>query len=318
MGVRRTLPAVVRRTPPPAPLLEQFGEAPVLENSPAGLLFRAVIRLVLREVDGLDRGAAAGAGLALAFVDLERHRHLVRNLGADRLLVVVDRVAEDVEGGVEALDLLGVELGPFLERREPGLPEDLVDPGAADPGDVFLVAEQRVQVARLSIAAAKSASGGGGQASGPRPATISSSATASAGSSFAQARCLVPNSRSRSSRPSLSRTRTREALSFGEARLSKTRSRPADIKWISSARSPSSTTGILPTRRTPVTWRPASASSGGSKVFITFIPGASADSTSAPASAASRRRATISTSGSSGIVERLRRSPRRLSEPPVY
>ena len=64
--------------------------------------------------------------------------------------------------------------------------------------------------------------------------------------------------------------------------MSKTRSRPADIRWISSARSPNSTTGILPTRRTPVTSRPTSASSGGSKVFITFIPGASADSTSAP------------------------------------
>ena len=67
-----------------------------------------------------------------------------------------------------------------------------------------------------------------------------------------------------------------------EARLSKTRSRPADIRWIRSARSPNSTTGILPTRRTPVTSRPTSASSGGSKVFITFIPGASADSTPAP------------------------------------
>ena len=102
----------------------------------------------------------------------------------------------------------------------------------------------------LSIAAANSSSGGGGQASGPRLATISSSATAAVGSSFAQARCLVPNSRSRSSRPSSSRTSTREARSLGEARLSKTRSRPADIRWISSARSPNSTTGILPTRRT--------------------------------------------------------------------
>ena len=133
-----------------------------------------------------------------------------------------------------------------------------------------------------SIAAANSSSGGGGQASGPRLATISSSATASAGSSFAQARCLVPNSRSRSSRPSSSRTSTREARSFGDARLSNTLSRPADIRWISSARSPNSTTGIFPTRRTPVTSRPTSASSGGSKVFITFIPGANADSTPAP------------------------------------
>jgi hypothetical protein len=46
--------------------------------------------------------------------------------------------------------------------------------------------------------------------------------------------------------------------------------------------------------------RPTSASSGGSKVFIVTIPGASADSISVPRSAVSRRRAVISTSGSSG------------------
>ena len=79
------------------------------------------------------------------------------------------------------------------------------------------------------------------------------------------------------------------------------RSRPADIRWISSARSPNSTTGILPTRRTPVSSRPTSASSGGSNVFITFIPGASADSTAAPERLLLSLRATISTSGSSGM-----------------
>ena len=71
-----------------------------------------------------------------------------------------------------------------------------------------------------SIAAANSSSGGAGQASGPSRATASSSSTASVGSSFAQARCFVPNSRRRSSRPSSSRTRTREARSLSEARLS--------------------------------------------------------------------------------------------------
>ena len=89
-----------------ASLLEQFREAPVFEDAAAGLLLGAVVRLVFGEEDGLDRGAAAGAGLALALVDPERHRHFVGDLGADRLLVVVDRVAEHVEGGVQALDLL--------------------------------------------------------------------------------------------------------------------------------------------------------------------------------------------------------------------
>ena len=39
---------------------------------------------------------------------------------------------------------------------------------------------------------------------------------------------------------------------------------------------------ILPTRRTPDSSRPASASSGGSNVFMVTMPGASADSTCAP------------------------------------
>ena len=47
--------------------------------------------------------------------------------------------------------------------------------------------------------------------------------------------------------------------------------------------------------------RPASVSSGGSTVRIVTIPGASADSTSTPATARLRRRVAISTSGSSGI-----------------
>ena len=73
------------------------------------------------------------------------------------------------------------------------------------------------------------------------------------------------------------------------------------MRWISSARSPSSTVSIFPTRPTRSIVRPASTSSGGSNVFIVTMPGASADSTRAPAAAAVSRRAAISTSGSSGI-----------------
>ena len=54
---------------PPGGLLEQFREPPVLEHAAAGLLLRAVVRLVLGEEDGLDRRPAARAGLALALVD---------------------------------------------------------------------------------------------------------------------------------------------------------------------------------------------------------------------------------------------------------
>jgi len=47
---------------------------------------------------------------------------------------------------------------------------------------------------------------------------------------------------------------------------------------------------------------PASADSGGSNVFSALIPGATAESISAPASARSSSRAVISTSGNSGIA----------------
>ena len=82
---------------------------------------------------------------------------------------------------MQALDLLVRHLRALLERREARLPEDLVDPGAADPGDRPLVAQQRMQVPRLVDAARRArSSGGAGHASGPSVATISSSPTSAA------------------------------------------------------------------------------------------------------------------------------------------
>src|SRR5438093_3146680 len=98
-------------------LLQKPGEPSVLEHAAAGLLLRAVGGHVLGEVDRREGGAAAGAWLALAPVDLERHRQLVRNHLADHLLVALDRLAGHVEGAVEALHLLGLELGPLFEGR---------------------------------------------------------------------------------------------------------------------------------------------------------------------------------------------------------
>ena len=163
-------------------------------------------------------------------------------------------------------------------RREPGGPEQLVHPRAPDAGDRPLVAQQRVEMARLASRAPNSSSGGAGYASGPSPATASSSATASERSSLAQARCWVPNSRRRSSRPSSRRISTREARSRSDARASNSWRRPADMRWISSVRSPASTASIFPIRRTPSSSRPTSASSGGSNVFSATSPGARADS----------------------------------------
>ena len=114
---------------------------------------------------------------------------------------------------------------------------------------------------------------------------------------------LGPELASRSSRPSWSRTSSRDVRSFGPARFSNSWSRPADIRCTSSDSPPSaSTIRCLPRRRTPSSFPPASASSGGSKVFSALMPGARADSTPAPATAAPIRRAVISTSGSSGTA----------------
>src|SRR5690349_13598216 len=72
-------------------------------------------------------------------------------------------------------------------------------------------------------------------------------------------------------------------------------------------RSPAtSMTRCLPRRRMPSIVRPSSACSGGSNVLSALMPGAIVDSISAPASASSRRRAVISTSGSSGTPPMLR------------
>jgi len=64
---------------------------------------------VLREENGLDRCPTARAWLPLAFVDLERLCRLVGQLALDRFFVVVDRVAEHVQGRVQSGDLVPVE-----------------------------------------------------------------------------------------------------------------------------------------------------------------------------------------------------------------
>ena len=268
----------------------------------------AVVRLVLGEVDGLDRRPAARARLALAAVDLERHRQLVGHLLADHLLVVVDRRAEHREPVVEAPDLLGVEVAsPCVNGAQPRLPEDLVDPERPIPAIARWSRSSGCSWRGWSIAAASASSGGAGHASGPSVATISSASTSpgpTAASPRRAAWCRTRAGAARARRRAGSAPASARSLS--EARLSKTCSRPADIRWTSSSSGSSppprtATTGIFPIRRTPSIVRPSSASSGGSSVFTATIPGASVDSTSAPASAAPRRRAVISTSGSSGI-----------------
>src|SRR4051794_41413788 len=98
---------------------------------------------------GLEPVAAARARLALVPVDRQRHRHLVRNRERDHLLVVLQRSPERGDHRLaEPLGLLLVEVRAPLERRQPGRVQDLIDPGAPDPGDHPLVAQERVQRAR--------------------------------------------------------------------------------------------------------------------------------------------------------------------------
>ena len=163
-------------------LLEQARAAAVGVDLAAGLAGRAVDDLVLREVDALQRLAAARArlaGVAVHVVDagrllVERHarRRTARNsldalgqLGADR--------------DVQPLDLLVVEPLGSRERREPRGVQDLVRVGAADAGDRALVAQQACAAGRRASARpraprCRSASSSG---SGPRPASSASSAS---------------------------------------------------------------------------------------------------------------------------------------------
>jgi hypothetical protein len=114
-------------------------------------------------VDRLDRGPAARAGLARAAVDLERHGELVGNRFPDHLLVVGERPAQHlVAREPQPGGLRDVELGALAEGRELAAPEDLVHPGAPDPGHNALVAQQRVEVARLVHALGEVVLVGGG------------------------------------------------------------------------------------------------------------------------------------------------------------
>jgi hypothetical protein len=101
-------------------------------------------------VHGLDLRAAARTLLAGAAVYLQRHRRLVGERVANDLLVVRECAAQAlVDRAVQPLDRVVVQVVALAKRRELGGPEHLVDPRAADAGDRALVAQQRMQMARL-------------------------------------------------------------------------------------------------------------------------------------------------------------------------
>ena len=292
-----------------ARLSQQPREPAVLEHAPLGLAGRAVGDHVVLEVDRTQRRAAARARLALVAVDLQRHRQLVGDRQADR-------AARSARARRRA------------SRRSPSRSARASSSSRSAPrlyGDsrachrISSTHERPIPAitrwSRSSACSGRGASssafsgGGSGQASGPRRGQ--------------RVLVLQPVGRAAASprRPAWSRTRaaaapragipgagsmrtsSREVRSRGPARLSYSCSRPADIRWISSASPPpASTIRCLPRRRTALDpSAPPAPRAAASKVFSALMPGASADSIRAPPSASSSRRAVISTSGSSGM-----------------
>ena len=163
--------------------------------------------------------------------------------------------------------------------------QDLVDPGAADAGDHVLVAEQRVQRPRLveqleqrrRIGPRLGAERGErvlvvevrrSQHLDPRPLS---------GAELAQAQLAPVGEPQQEPRRPVAQRRARVEQLQPAGRHQMDHAAPGRRR----ARSRTACRGARPGRSRC----PASAGSGGSNVFSALIPGASADSTSAPATA---------------------------------
>ena len=264
------------------------------------------------------RRAAARAGLARAAVHLQRHRQLVGDRVADHLLVVLERRrrARRRRPARSRSQRLVVELGrpsgrataaPSRAARPPRsgrCRRSCAGRAAAGAGGAAGRAAARTRRPAApgrrrgpSVATASSASTRVRRGSSLRPRPLLGAELAQAQlapvlepdqqprGAVAQRRALVPQLQP----PGRHQVDQHDQLAGVERRAS------------------------CPTRRTPASVRPASASSGGSNVFIVTMPGASADSICAPAAARDRRRAVISTSGNSGIEPRVGCKPMRIS-----
>ena len=200
----------------------------------------------------------------------------------------------------ETLDLRAVQIGRERERREPRGVEDLVRPGAPDPRDCALVAEQRVQASRVGAedlaetirrrGRAPPARGGRARRR-PAPASAARRRRASSTRLPSAQAARRPGSRGgtqATSGPCLPRARSGAG-------------RPI-IRWTSRTSSPSSVgkSSRLARRSAPARRRPSSAESGGSNVFSVAMCAGPARSIGKARTGSSSSRRQASTSGNSG------------------
>ena len=193
-------------------------------------------------------------------------------------------------------------------------PQGFVGVDVAHPGDERLVDEERLE----ARAAARGCAGGtragvnrGSRGSGPTPSNGSSSAP------YSPTRPNLRMSRKRSSRPSSSDSASRSYGSRGSD-AGTTNSWPVILRWtVRKAPPERSTISCLPRRPIASTRRPATpaanragSSSRSVRCQLTRAPVIAGP---APPSDGRRRRrrsrATVSTSGSSGIVETIGQAP---------
>ena len=137
------MPGRARR---PESLAEKPGQAAILQDPPVGLAARAVVDRVLLEVDARERRAALRTRLAEAVVDavdLPVGGSALAELGGCG-------PSSSASESLKSADASSAESSVVRRvRRELGVVEDLVRPGPADPGDEALVAEERVEAARV-------------------------------------------------------------------------------------------------------------------------------------------------------------------------
>ena len=120
-------------------MFEESGEPAVGEDFAGGLAGGAVVTLVCRITDALDRGVTYGAGLVVFAVDGHLRMEggdFVRESVADFPLEALGPLGEDVAGRFEqTLDFVLGQFRGVFERREAGAVQDFVGVGVADAGE---------------------------------------------------------------------------------------------------------------------------------------------------------------------------------------